>query len=63
MPCPHSIRDSPERCSQCLGIQPRRVDQHGAELVIDGEVARPIAQPDLPDYYRRGGRRGGKRPR
>lgn len=38
---PHG-RDCPERCSICLSAPARVITQRGAELLIDGEPARPI---------------------
>jgi hypothetical protein len=30
-------KDCPDRCSQCLGVKPRKVTTQGAELLIDGQ--------------------------
>ena len=49
-----------ERCSQCLGIPARRVDQVGEEITVDGVATRSIAGKvqSARDFYR--SRRGGK---
>lgn len=45
--CPHGGPHSkPEMCSQCLGAIPKRVEQAGPEMFIDGEPIRTIA-PDV----------------
>jgi len=42
---PHG-RDCPDRCSQCrTDVRARKVEQLGELILIDGEVARPIAEP------------------
>jgi hypothetical protein len=59
MPCPHSQRDTPDRCSQCLGAPVRRIEQSAAALLIDGMPAgRPIdveSQSAQRKYATRGG--------
>ena len=32
-------RDCPDRCSLCRGVVPRRVDQFGKDLTVDGVPA------------------------
>lgn len=52
---PHG-RDCPDRCSQCAGVTPQRIEQVGGELLIDGVTARPVEPPKVPfgrDYRRR----------
>lgn len=38
-------RDCPKRCSLCLGVPARRVQQRDDVLVIDGVEVRAIAPP------------------
>lgn len=52
---PHG-RDCPDRCSICLGVPVRRIEQVGGELTIDGVTARPVEPPRMPfgrDFKRR----------
>lgn len=57
MSCPHSLKDSPDRCSQCLGVPVRRVEQDGAVVRV-GDETRPLDRERAQTYYQR---RGGKR--
>lgn len=59
MSCPHSRIGTPDRCSQCLGVVPRRVSNDGPAVTVDGErTDRALDRSDeLAKYYaRRGGR-------
>jgi len=55
---PHG-RDCPDRCSICLGVTPRKVEQDLDVILIDGKPVRAIASPTAPmrQYQQRGGRR------
>ena len=56
MSCPHSSIGRADRCSQCLGVVARRVDQAGPALTIDGQPAgRPMEIQTTAAYY---GKRG-----
>ena len=55
MACKHSLIGSPDRCSQCLGVVPRRVALDGSEVTVDGAPVKKH-EPDR-SYYVRGGKR------
>jgi hypothetical protein len=55
---PHG-RDCPTKCSLCAGAVPRKVEQAGPEVTVDGEPPRAINVEDASArryYARRGGR-------
>lgn len=61
---PHG-RDCPNRCSLCAGAVPKKVEQRGDQVLIDGEPPRPINGEDKAAqryYARRGGRAARKKP-
>lgn len=62
MSCPHSLRSGP--CSQCIpDVVVQRVEQQGAELVINGEAVRSIEPQTDPhiQHPRRQRKNRGKR--
>jgi len=46
----------PRACSQCLGVNPRRVVLTSAGALVDGQLA-PPPKNDRVAYGRRGGKR------
>lgn len=51
MSCPHSLTGSPSQCSQCIGVQPKRVTQDGDLVFVDGSLVRSIAPGIEPNAH------------